>query len=90
VVTFSLTHKRNSSTVLPIKSKVLSHNTTEQIKYEKRLIDEKKLFETETKILREKLKIKQVSELNTLQRDIMNILDVPLYYYDYQYLYDSS
>ncbi len=88
------------------------------------MIDEKKLFETETKILREKLKIKQVSdrligdskefedivkgemplpdgqtcgfvsELNTLQRDILNILDVPLYYYydyyDYQYLYDSS
>ena len=32
-------------------------------------------------LLREKLKIKQVSELSTLQRDILSILDVPLYYY---------
>jgi transposase len=31
-----------------------------------------------------------VSELNTLQRDILSVLEVPLYYYDYQYLFDSS
>jgi transposase len=31
-----------------------------------------------------------VSELNSLQRDILTVLEVPLYYYDYQYLFDSS
>ena len=31
-----------------------------------------------------------VSELNDLQRDILNILGVPLYYYDYQHMFDSS
>ena len=31
-----------------------------------------------------------VSELNTLQRDILSVLEVPLHYYDYQYLFDSS
>ena len=31
-----------------------------------------------------------VSELNTLQRDILSVLEVPLNYYDYQYLFDSS
>lgn len=31
-----------------------------------------------------------VSELNALQRDILSVLEVPLYYYDYRYLYDSS
>ena len=31
-----------------------------------------------------------VSELNALQRDILTVLDVPLHYYDYQYLFDSS
>lgn len=31
-----------------------------------------------------------VSELNALQKDILSILDVPLYYYDYQHLIDSS
>jgi transposase len=31
-----------------------------------------------------------VSELNTLQHDILSLLEVPLNYYDYQYLFDSS
>jgi transposase len=31
-----------------------------------------------------------VSELNDLQKDILSILGVPVYYYDYQYLIDSS
>ena len=31
-----------------------------------------------------------ISELNTLQRDILSVLEVPLNYYDYQYLFDSS
>jgi transposase len=31
-----------------------------------------------------------VSELNTLQRDILSVLEVPLNYYGYQYLFDSS
>jgi len=31
-----------------------------------------------------------VSELNVLQKDILSILDVPLYYYDYQHLIDST
>jgi transposase len=31
-----------------------------------------------------------VSELNTLQRDLLSVLEVPLYYYDYLYLFDSS
>ena len=31
-----------------------------------------------------------VSELNDLQKDILSILDVPLHYYDYQHLIDSS
>ena len=31
-----------------------------------------------------------VSELNTLQRDILSVLEVPLDYYEYQYLFDSS
>ncbi|WP_033396914.1 hypothetical protein, partial [Desulfobacter curvatus] len=31
-----------------------------------------------------------VSELNDLQKDILFILDVPLHYYDYQYLGNSS
>jgi transposase len=31
-----------------------------------------------------------VSELNTLQQDILAVLEVPLYYYDYRYLFDSS
>ena len=31
-----------------------------------------------------------VSELNTLQRDILAVLEVPIYYYDYRYLFDSS
>jgi hypothetical protein len=31
-----------------------------------------------------------VSELNTLQRDILSVLEVPLNYYEYQYLFDSS
>ena len=31
-----------------------------------------------------------VSELNTLQHDILAVLEVPLYYYDYRYLFDSS
>ena len=31
-----------------------------------------------------------VSELNNLQKDILSILDVPLHYYDYQHLIDSS
>jgi hypothetical protein len=31
-----------------------------------------------------------VSELNVLQKDILSILDVPLHYYDYQQLIDSS
>jgi transposase len=31
-----------------------------------------------------------VSELNDLQKDILSILDVPLHYYDYQLLIDSS
>ena len=31
-----------------------------------------------------------VSELTELQKDILNILDVPLRYYGYQYLFDSS
>jgi len=31
-----------------------------------------------------------VSELNTLQRDILSVLEVPINYYEYQYLFDSS
>jgi transposase len=31
-----------------------------------------------------------VSELNMLQRDILSVLEVPLNYYEYQYLFDSS
>jgi transposase len=31
-----------------------------------------------------------VSELNDLQRDILSVLEVPLHYYEYQYLFDSS
>ena len=31
-----------------------------------------------------------VSELNALQRDILSVLEVPLNYYEYQYLFDSS
>jgi transposase len=31
-----------------------------------------------------------VSELNALQRDILSVLEVPLHYYDYRYLFDSS
>ena len=31
-----------------------------------------------------------VSELNKLQRDILSVLEVPLNYYDYQFLFDSS
>jgi len=31
-----------------------------------------------------------VSELNLLQHDILSILSVPSYYYDYQYLFDTS
>jgi transposase len=31
-----------------------------------------------------------VSELNTLQRDILSVLEVPLNYYEYQFLFDSS
>ena len=31
-----------------------------------------------------------VSELNALQRDILAVLEVPLNYYDYRYLFDSS
>jgi len=31
-----------------------------------------------------------VSELNTLQQDILAVLEVPIYYYDYRYLFDSS
>jgi hypothetical protein len=31
-----------------------------------------------------------VSELNDLQKDILSILNVPLHYYDYQHLIDSS
>ncbi len=31
-----------------------------------------------------------VSKLNKLQRDILSILGVPIQYYDYQYLFDSS
>ena len=31
-----------------------------------------------------------VSELTELQRDLLAILDVPDYCYDYNYLYDSS
>ena len=31
-----------------------------------------------------------VSELNTLQHDILAVLEVPIYYYDYRYLFDSS
>ena len=31
-----------------------------------------------------------VSELNTLQQDILAVLEVPLNYYEYQYLFDSS
>jgi len=31
-----------------------------------------------------------VSELNTLQRDILAVLEVPIYYYDYRHLFDSS
>jgi transposase len=31
-----------------------------------------------------------VSKLNTLQRDILSVLEVPLNYYEYQYLFDSS
>ena len=31
-----------------------------------------------------------VSELNDLQKDILSILDVPLHYYEYQHLIDSS
>ena len=31
-----------------------------------------------------------VSELNPLQRDILAVLEVPLHYYDYKFLFDSS
>ena len=31
-----------------------------------------------------------VSELNALQRDILSALEVPLHYYDYRYLFDTS
>jgi transposase len=31
-----------------------------------------------------------VSELNALQRDILSVLEVPINYYEYQYLFDSS
>ena len=31
-----------------------------------------------------------VSELNALQRDILSVLEVPFYYYEYQFLFDSS
>jgi len=31
-----------------------------------------------------------VSELNALQRDILSVLEVPLHYYDYRYLFDST
>lgn len=31
-----------------------------------------------------------VSELNALQRDILSVLEVPVHYYDYQFLFDSS
>ncbi len=31
-----------------------------------------------------------VSELNALQRDILSVLEVPLHYYDYKFLFDSS
>ena len=31
-----------------------------------------------------------VSELNALQRDILSILEVPVHYYDYKFLFDSS
>jgi transposase len=31
-----------------------------------------------------------VSELNALQRDILSVLEVPLHYYDYRYLFDTS
>ena len=31
-----------------------------------------------------------VSELNALQRDILAVLEVPLNYYNYRYLFDSS
>ena len=31
-----------------------------------------------------------VSELNALQRNILSVLEVPLNYYEYQYLFDSS
>jgi hypothetical protein len=31
-----------------------------------------------------------VSELKDLQKDILSILGVPLYYYDYQHLIDSG
>ena len=31
-----------------------------------------------------------VSALNELQKDILSVLNVPLHYYDYQYLIDSG
>jgi len=31
-----------------------------------------------------------ISELNRLQRDILSILDIPLCWYEYDFLYDSS
>ena len=31
-----------------------------------------------------------VSELNALQRDVLSVLEVPLHYYEHQYLFDSS
>jgi transposase len=31
-----------------------------------------------------------VSELNALQRDILSVLEIPIHYYDYRYLFDSS
>ena len=31
-----------------------------------------------------------VSELNSLQQDILSVLQVPLHYYDYQFLFDSG
>jgi len=31
-----------------------------------------------------------ISELNALQRDILSVLEVPIHYYDYQFLFDSS
>ena len=31
-----------------------------------------------------------ISELNPLQREILSILEVPLYWYDYGFLFDTS